>query len=51
MFAPEFEVLKEIHYEKTDAGIYESIKRDILYDHLDTSNRYGIILAKFRKLN
>lgn len=42
-FSPEFKVVSEKHYEKFGSGIYDSIMQDILYDHLNSKNRYGIL--------
>lgn len=50
MLRPEFEVVEEKHYEKSDSGIYESVEQGVPFDHSDASKRCGIILVKFRKL-
>ncbi len=50
MFIPYFELLIERHYEKKADGIYQSILENIPYNHNDTTKRYGIISAMFKKL-
>lgn len=44
------ELLNEEHYEKSENGIYDSIKKKIPFDHNDAQNRYGIIAAKLKKV-
>lgn len=49
-FKPEFELVREKHFEKLENGIYQSINEGTLYDHSKKTKRYGIVSAKFRKL-
>jgi SAM-dependent methyltransferase len=49
-FLPEFEVLAERHYEKLAVGMYDSIRQNVVYDHADQRDRYGITSVKFIKL-
>ena len=48
-FYPEFKLLDEMHYEKTD-GLYQSILSGPNYNHNNTKKRSGILSAKFIKL-
>ncbi len=45
-FAGHFAVVEQRKYEKSADGIYQSIHADIVYDHNDPTDRYGIISAK-----
>ena len=36
-------------FEKSDPGMYQSIRSDVSYDMDDPAERYGIISVKFRK--
>lgn len=47
-FEPDFEKVEKKHYEKVN-GIYDSIKRNLNYDHSNPTKRSGILKAKFRK--
>jgi ubiquinone/menaquinone biosynthesis C-methylase UbiE len=49
-FDSHFQLLKELHYEKSSGGMYESIFADVRYDHSNSSTRYGILSAKFQKI-
>lgn len=42
-------LVEEKHYEKTKRGMYESILAGAYYDHLNTSERYGVLSAKFAR--
>lgn len=46
-FMPQLTLLKFNHYEKKAGGMYESILANIVYDHHDKTDRYGILSAKF----
>lgn len=49
-FAPEFRLIDEQHYEKHVRGIYQSILENKHYDHDNNKIRYGILSAKFVKI-
>ena len=49
-FWPPFEILDEKHYERIEAGMYQSIQQGTPYDHYDHSKRSGVLLVKFHKL-
>lgn len=42
-------VLTEEHYEKSENGMYDSIRKKIPFDHGNRQKRYGIISAKLVK--
>lgn len=42
-FAKDFKIVDERHFEKCENGMYESIMRNITYDHLNPKKRYGIL--------
>lgn len=44
-----FLLIDERHFEKTAAGMYQSLTAGIAYDHTNSAARYGILSAKFRK--
>jgi ubiquinone/menaquinone biosynthesis C-methylase UbiE len=48
-FAADFELVQELHYEKSKGGMYESILKGLSYDHRNGMSRYGIVSAKFHK--
>ncbi len=50
LFAPEFRVLEEKHYEAFDGGIYDSILKNVPYDHDNPAHRAGIISVKLGKI-
>lgn len=45
-----FELIYTKHFEKVDNGIYQSILKNIPYNHENTEKRYGILCAKFVKI-
>ena len=47
-FEPEFKKIEEIHYEKV-MGLYESIRKNLIYNHNNSIKRSGVLKAKFRK--
>ena len=49
VFTDAFEILEERRFEKSDPGMYQSIRSDVSYDMDDPAERYGIISVKFRK--
>jgi ubiquinone/menaquinone biosynthesis C-methylase UbiE len=54
-FLPALEVVEQSHFEysvKSAEGfgdIYQSLRQGVVFDHADTTERYGILSAKFRK--
>lgn len=48
-FQPALRLCEERHYEKTQEGMYQSIRAGAPYDHADPRKRYGILSAKFQK--
>jgi ubiquinone/menaquinone biosynthesis C-methylase UbiE len=48
-FAPTLRVASSARYEKIENGVYESLRRAVVYNDNDPSNRYGILTAKFVK--
>nr|PZN25800.1 MAG: hypothetical protein DIU80_14285 [Chloroflexota bacterium] len=48
-FEPQLRLVDERHYEKTEDGMYPSIRAGVPYDHADHRQRYGILSAKFQK--
>jgi len=48
-FMPQMKVLENKHYEKSQNGIYQSIKAAIAYDHSNPVKRYGVLSAKLQK--
>jgi ubiquinone/menaquinone biosynthesis C-methylase UbiE len=48
-FRPALSLVEERHYEKSEDGMYQSIRAGVPYDHADRRDRYGILSAKFRK--
>jgi ubiquinone/menaquinone biosynthesis C-methylase UbiE len=49
-FKEDFKVLELRHYEKSANGMYDSIHAGVLYDHSNPARRYGILSAKFLRL-
>lgn len=49
-FLPDLKLLDEKEYEKCKRGMYQSITSGVLYDHDNTSRRYGVLSAKFQKV-
>ena len=49
-FMPSLKLVEEKHYEKSENGMYESIKANIPFDYLNRTKRYGILSAKFIKV-
>jgi ubiquinone/menaquinone biosynthesis C-methylase UbiE len=48
-FIPQMKILEKNYYEKSQNGIYQSIKAGITYDHSNTKQRYGVLSAKLQK--
>jgi ubiquinone/menaquinone biosynthesis C-methylase UbiE len=54
-FLPALEVVEERHVEYTVRSaegfgdIYQSLRQGVLYNHADTTERYGILAAHFQK--
>jgi ubiquinone/menaquinone biosynthesis C-methylase UbiE len=54
-FLPALELVEQRHFEysvRSAEGfgdIYQSLRKGVLYDHADTTERYGILAARFRK--
>jgi ubiquinone/menaquinone biosynthesis C-methylase UbiE len=48
-FAPELDPVEVRSFERSGAGIYDSIVADVSYDHTLRTRRTGILSAKFRK--
>lgn len=48
-FCQAFVLLRQAHYEKKAAGMYQSLKAGEFYDHENRAPRYGILSAMFRK--
>lgn len=48
-FLAHLKVVEEKHYEKSAAGMYESIRAGVPYNHANKLQRYGILSAKFIK--
>ncbi|MBN2208653.1 MAG: class I SAM-dependent methyltransferase [Candidatus Coatesbacteria bacterium] len=48
-FFPQMELVEEKHFEKSQGGMYKSIRSGIAYTNGDKRKRYGILSAKFRK--
>ena len=48
-FAPDFKVILEHHFEGNN--FYQSIREKIPYNHLDSENRYGILVLKLQKID
>ena len=46
-FKPEFSVQMEKHFE--GSNMYKSLRENILFDHTDKRDRYGILALKMRK--
>ena len=49
-FEPAFDVVDERHYEISTVGMYQSIDKDVRYDHADEKRRPGILSVKLRRL-
>lgn len=49
-FVPPLELVEARHFEKRDGGVYQSLHRGTVYDDRDPRPRYGILSARFRKL-
>ena len=47
-FAP-LTLEREVHLEKSKPGVYESIAAGTVFDHKNTTRRYGVLLAQLRK--
>ncbi len=48
-YFPTLNVITEEHYEKSESGIYDSIKRRVPFNHNNPQKRYGIISARLAK--
>jgi SAM-dependent methyltransferase len=49
-FKNNFDIISELHLEKTKSrAIYESIRRNVSYDHSNLKHRYGVLIASFQK--
>lgn len=48
-FKPALECLEVRRYEKKAVGLYQSIDEALAYDDANTTRRYGVLSAKFRK--
>ena len=42
MFTDSFEILEERRFEKSDPGMYQSIRSDVSYDMDDPAERYDL---------
>lgn len=49
-FQPALTLLESAHFEKLHGGMYQSVHHRIPYDHGDERRRYGILSAKFLKM-
>ena len=49
-FVPYMRILDVRNHEKCTNGLYQSIARDVSYDHSDSRSRYGILSAKCQKI-
>lgn len=45
-----FELIFNKHFEKLENGIYQSISKNVPYNHENKEKRYGILCAKFVKI-
>jgi ubiquinone/menaquinone biosynthesis C-methylase UbiE len=46
-----FELIEQRSYEVGDHRLYRQLRREVLYDHSDPSDRPALIAAKFRKVD
>lgn len=47
--APEFKILTERHFERSEKGVYQSLDENIPYDHQNPAERYGLLVVKFER--
>ena len=50
LFAPEFAVQSLRCCEKLGGGAYASAEQNVLFDHADTRQRYGVLSARFMRV-
>lgn len=48
-FSPPLNLIEEVHFEKSENGIYESLRKKVPFRHKDLTPRYGVLSAKFTK--
>jgi len=48
-FKDQLGLLDERHYEKSADGVHDSIHNNLIYDHSNKDDRYGILSARFVK--
>jgi ubiquinone/menaquinone biosynthesis C-methylase UbiE len=48
-FIPPLELVEARRFEKKAGGVYQSLFRGTTYDDADSTSRYGILSARFRK--
>jgi ubiquinone/menaquinone biosynthesis C-methylase UbiE len=48
-FHPQLELVEERRYERSERGMYQSIREAVPYDAGNSTPRYGVLLAKFVK--
>lgn len=48
-FSPEFALLFEKKLEKVERRTFKNVEKNIPYNFSDTSDRYGLLVAKFRR--
>jgi SAM-dependent methyltransferase len=48
-FGPDLTTVDVVHYEKSEDGVYQSVRAGVLYDHDDANRRYGVLSARFAK--
>jgi ubiquinone/menaquinone biosynthesis C-methylase UbiE len=51
LFGPELVPQSIRCYEKSDAGMYRSIDQGVFFNHCDTTSRYGVLSARFVRLD
>jgi 2-polyprenyl-3-methyl-5-hydroxy-6-metoxy-1,4-benzoquinol methylase len=49
-FAPGFRVVDLRHFEKVPAGMYDSLRHPVAYDHNRPGRRYGILSVRLERL-
>ncbi|MEM6843538.1 MAG: class I SAM-dependent methyltransferase [Bacteroidota bacterium] len=44
-----YKILAQSHYEKKERGMYESVRKQVLFDHQNSDKRYGILSVMAKK--